>query len=317
VNVVLLISIAWALLIPAILAATSRTRVRGLDGRLRLAPTDVERLLQGFGARFYGKPDPALARKLEWAGIPFANTPPAWRALLLLAPAAAFAAVFSLMGVSGRLGPGGLILAGAAAFLVRLYVSSRLDNVIDARRKAIAADVPAFMSSFARILGVRRDWVLAFESIAEAAERERAARGAGGALRRRAVRTSDFNPYASELYTGIIALMARKNEGLLRPGAGMSDPDPLLEWALFCDNSELYALADAIRSARASGRALKADQVDNLEDGFRAAREERLNREAADAASRATAVLVIFNLPLLLAAVIVPAVAGAIAAIGS
>lgn len=314
--IVLLTALAVALMPSALLALFNRDRVRGFDGRLRPAPTDIERLLSGFGARFYGKPDPGLARRLEWAQIPIANTPPAWRALLVLAPLAAGVALFSVMGIAGGNTFGGAVFAGVAAFVVRLYVSSRLDNFIDARSKAITADVPAFMSSFARILAVRRDFIAALDAIAESAERERLARGAGGALRRKAIRPSDFNPYASELYTGLIRLMARKNEGLIRADASVERPDPLLDWAIWCDNEEITELASAIRSARLANRQLRAEEIDTLEDNFRSAREQRVEREAADAASRTTTILVVFNLPLLLAAMLVPAIVGAIAAIG-
>jgi hypothetical protein len=313
---VFLTALAAGLLPSALIALFSRERIRGFDGRLRPAPTDIERLLAGFGARFYRKPDPSLARRLEWAQIPIANTPPAWRSLLILAPLTVGISTFSVMGVAGGNTFGGAVLAVVAAFVVRLYVSSRLDNYIAARTAAINDDVPAFMSSFARILAVRRDFVPSLETIAESAERERIARGAGGALRRKAIRPSDFNPYASELYTGLIRLMARKNEGLIRADATMERPDPLLDWAIWCDNSEITELASAIRSARLANRQLRAEEIDTLEDNFRAAREQRVEREAADAASRTTSILVVFNLPLLLAAMLVPVIVGAVAAIG-
>ena len=314
-TLVSLTSIAGGLLVITLFGLVFRSKVRDFDGRLIPAPTDIERLLEGFGARFFSKPDPTLARKLVWARIPIANTPPAWRALNLLGPIST--ALLGYIVVGGGAGNvlWGIILAAGGGFFAYLFISSRLDNVIDAREMEIAASVPAFMSSFARILAVRRDWVATMETIAQAAEKERAARGAGEALRRKAVRPNDFNPYASELYTGLIMLMARKNEGLIRRDASVERPDPLLEWAIWCDNGEIFELADAIRAATVQNRPLRAEEVDILENGFRARREERIIREAADAAARTTAILVIFNLPLLLAALIVPAIYGVIQAV--
>ena len=109
---VFLTALAAGLLPSALLALFSRDRVRGFDGRLRPAPTDIERLLAGFGARFYGKPDPSLARRLEWAQIPIANTPPAWRSLLVLAPLTVGISVFSVMGVAAGNTFGGAVFAG-------------------------------------------------------------------------------------------------------------------------------------------------------------------------------------------------------------
>ena len=312
-NLVLIVAIAWGLLAASLPSLVYRGKIRDFDGRLIPAPTDIDRLLNGFGSRFFSKPDPTLARKLIWARIPIANTPPAWRALNVLGPIAA-ALIGYTVAASGGNTLGGILLGGGGAFFAYLFISSRLDNFIAAREKAIAAAVPAFMSSFARILAVRRDWVATMEAIGLAAEKERAARGQGEALRRKAVRPNDFNPYASELYTGIIMMMNRKNEGLIRRDATVDRPDPLLDWAIWCDNSEIFDLADAIRAATIQNRPLRAEEIDILENGFRSRREERITREAADAAARTTGILVLFNLPLLLAALIVPAIYGAIQA---
>lgn len=309
---ILLVSLLAALLVPVSQAALkARKLIRLSDGRIVAEPSDMEKLfgplLTGPMRRSGGRD--LVLRKLEWARISF-FTPETWVVANVLSGPLAFAVGLALMVVAGA-GAIPLVLipsvAGAiGVFYPRAYLGRRLRD----RQKAIRRDGMAFMSLYARTATVLRDTTAVFGRMLEIAARENAERNAPQIAKivRRDNRKRRSSPYASDLWIGLEIMMKARQTGIHRKGATYDNPDPLISFAVFVNDPDITTFIDRIRQARDQQRHISPEQVDIMVENLQNRRLEEIRRGFAALLTKATTVLVAFNMPLLLLAIGLPIV---------
>ncbi len=292
-----------------VLGAFRRQRTILTPAGARLAPSDMERLFaplaRVLAARRKGGRR-RLEQELTWARSGWSPE------LFVLAPWIGLPLGMLAAGGTGAIAEldadmlvAMTLIGGVIGYF---YPKARIGRVLKRRAAAIDEDVPAFIAQVGRVASAVDDHYQNFTAIYERVTAESLRAEARQTLLDE-LRTRRYgSPYASDLWTGFRAMMDRHQE-LARAEADFDDPDPLLEFATWCDNDELTVFLLDQRQRRLADYRIDAAGVDAYVARLRRRRIEAVRRSLPRMQSEALVFLVLFCLPMLFAVMMVPILA--------
>ena len=274
-------------------------------GTRRPAPSDVERLFGPLSSRLLRRRAGGrarLARELTWVR---SNLSP--EIYTVIPYVAAPGAALILFGISVFVGMDTTttaLVCAAGALAGWFYISSRHNAAMRRRRAAAHEDAVVFMGQYARTAMTSPDMPTIFAEMNRYVIEERrrfAARQLANPRRRYGTQ-----PYDSAVWQGLVDMMARSSQGLVRDGATLEDPDILQQFVVFCDDPDMTTFLVHLRTASIQHRRLDPGQLDAEVRELRAARIDEARASWARLVNEATIYLVVFNLPILFGVILGP-----------
>lgn len=286
--------------------------VDAATGERRLASSGIENLLNPVGKRAMKRVNrEELTKQLRWARINW--SPELFRALPFVLAPLGFLLGLTLSILMEFPTYQVVIVAGGAAFAGWIWSKSKLSKALRMRSKAIAADVPGFISYYARVFSVQRDMARTFQEMnRRVQEHKRFFDQRGGAmtaeLRRRIERSKGRGPYDSDLWLGLEELATQVPHGITDPTATVENPDALVVFALENNDPDLALFVNWLREAAIQGNTVEPSQLDTQVEMIRDKRYKEQQRAIARLTLEATGFLVVFNFPMLMVAIMAPVV---------
>jgi hypothetical protein len=268
------------------------------------ATTDIERLLGPLASALLrrGGGRDRVKRQLEWAGVGWA--PELFVVLpFVLAPAAAIV-LASLSALAGMGTSVILLVTGAGAVMGFVWPRTRISGVLRRRKTAIHEDVPVFMSQYARLASTYKSMQQIVQAMAGQVASERLRAQGGGTFGERLRERRYGGAYSSSLWQGLLNLDARKEPP--RENADFDAPDAYLDFCLFCDDDDLTKFITNQRLAALRRSQPDPVMIDAAVEELRRTRIQEAERMTAKYAMQALVFLVIFCLPMLFAAILLP-----------
>jgi hypothetical protein len=295
-----------AAIVVLLMGALGRPRMEiDTRGTRRPAPSDVERLFSPLASRLLRRRAGGrarLARELTWTRSRF--SPELFTVIPVVAAPAAALIMFGVGVFEGMDTTMTAIICVAAALGGWFYVPSRHNAAMRRRRAAAHEDAVVFMGQYARTAMTSPDMPTIFAEMNRYVIEERhrfAARQLANPRRRYGVQ-----PYDSAIWQGLVDMMARSSQGLVRDGATLEDPDILQQFVVFCDDPDMTTFLVHLRTASIQHRRLDPGQLDAEVRELRAARIDEARASWARLVNEATIYLVVFNLPILFGVILGP-----------